>query len=47
MTSGHVVAKNHDTSGNVMARAHANPILDARMNQVEFAGVEVTESLHN
>ena len=38
MTKGHVVAYSHDASGNVMGRAHTNPILDTRMYQVEFAG---------
>ena len=30
-----------------MGKAHANPILDTRMYQVEFAGGEVTESITN
>ena len=40
---GHVVARSHNTSGNMMGRAHMNPILDTRMYQVEFAGGKVTE----
>ena len=34
-----------DTSRNIMKRAHANPILDPRMYQVEFVGGKVTELL--
>ena len=42
MARGHVVAWSHDASGNVMCRAHTNSILDSRISQVEFTGVEVT-----
>ena len=38
MTRGHVVAWSHDANGHVIGRAHANPILDTRMYQIEFAG---------
>ena len=30
-----------------MGRAHANPVLDTRMDQVEFAGSKVTELTTN
>ena len=31
MARGHVVVWSHDTSGNIMGRAHTNLILDTRM----------------
>ena len=37
MARGHVVACSHDASGNVMGKAHKDPILDTRIYQVEFA----------
>ena len=37
------MAQSHDVNGNIMGRAHANPILDTRVNKVEFAGNEVVE----
>ena len=42
MAIGHVVALNCNTNGNIMGRAHTNPILDTRTYQVEFAGGKVT-----
>ena len=42
MAIGHVVALNCNTNGNIMDRAHTNPILDTRTYQVEFAGGKVT-----
>ena len=47
MERGHVVAWSHDASWNVMGKAHTNPILDARMYQVEFARDKVTELTAN
>ena len=44
---GHVVEQSHDARGNIMGRAHTNPILDTRMYQVEFAGVEFTKLTTN
>ena len=41
MERGHVVAQSHDSSGNIMDRAHINPKLDTMMYQVEFAGGKV------
>ena len=38
MARGHVVACSHDVNGNVMGRAHTNPIIDTKMYKVEFAG---------
>ena len=38
MARGHVLAQSHDASGNIMDRAHANPIMDTSLYQVEFAG---------
>ena len=35
---GHVVAWSCAANGNVMGRAHANPILDTRLCQVQFTG---------
>ena len=46
MAGGYVVVQSHDASGNVMGRAHKNPILDT-MYQVEFAVGEVTELTTN
>ena len=43
MARGHLVACSCDASGNVMGRAHTNPILHSRMCQIEVAGDEVTE----
>ena len=43
MAKGHVVAHSHDVDRNIGGRAHANPILDTRMYQVEFTGSEVME----
>ena len=37
----------HYAHGNVLGRAHANPILDTRMCQVAFAGGYVTELTAN
>ena len=47
MAMGHVVGHSHDASGNVMGRAHTNPILDTRMCQVKFTGGKVTELITN
>ena len=47
MASGDVVAQNHNTSGNIVGRAHTISILDTRMNQVEFVGGKGTESTAN
>ena len=43
MARGHVVAHSHEVSGNVISRAHTNPILDTKMYQVEFARSVVTK----
>ena len=37
----------YDATGNDIGSAHANPILDTRMCQVEFAGDKVTELTDN
>ena len=37
----------HDSNGNVLGRAHANPILDIRLYQVEFAGGKAIELTTN
>ena len=47
MARGHVVAQRHDVSGNIMARAYTNPIMDTRLYQVEFNGVKVMELTAN
>ena len=47
MTMGHAVAQTHDANGNVMGRCHTNPIFGTMVNQVQFAGGEVTESTTN
>ena len=47
MARGHVVARSCNASGNIMARAHTNPILDTRIYQVEFSGGKVTELITN
>ena len=39
----HVLEWCRNTNGNMMGRAHTNPILNTRMYQVEFAGGKVTE----
>ena len=43
MASGHVVAWSCYANEYVMGMAHANPILDTRMCQVEFTGGDITE----
>ena len=43
----HLVAWSHNARGNIMGRAHTNPILDTRMYQVELAGGKVTELTAN
>ena len=43
----HIVVQSHDTSGNVMGRAHTNPTLDTRMYHIEFDGVEITKLTAN
>ena len=43
----HIVASSCNASGNLMDRAHTNPILDTRMYQVEFVGGKVTELTTN
>ena len=43
----HVVSWGHYANGNVMGRARANPILDTRMDKVEYAGGEITELTNN
>ena len=47
MTKFHVVAQNYDANKNAMGRVHANPILDTRMYEVEFADGDVTELTAN
>ena len=44
---GHIVAWSGNTNGNVMGRAHTNPILDTRMYQIEVTGGKVTEFTTN
>ena len=44
---GHLVAWIHSARGNIMGRAHMNPILDTRMYKVEIAGGKVTELTTN
>ena len=38
MTRVHGIAWSHDTNGNVMDKAHANPFLDTKLYQVKFTG---------
>ena len=47
MARVHAMAFSHDVNGNIMGRAHTNPILDTRMYQVEFAGIEVKDLTSN
>ena len=47
MARSHVVTSRHNASGNIMGRAHMNPILDTRMYHVEFAGGKATELMDN
>ena len=47
ITRGHVVARSHDASGNIMGRAHANPIMDTRLYEDNFAGFKVTKLTAN
>ena len=47
MARGNIVARSRDPNGNLMGRSHTNPIMDARMYQVEFTGAEVTELTAN
>ena len=47
MARGHVVAQSCDANGNIMGRAHTNPILDTILYQVEFSGGKVTEITMN
>ena len=43
MARGHVVAWSHDANGNMMDKAHINPIIDNMMYQTAFTGGKVTE----
>ena len=43
MAWGHLVTWSHNSSGNIMSRDHASPIMDTRQYQVEFKGGKVTE----
>ena len=45
MARGLVVVQSHNDIGNIMGRA--NPILDTKMHQVEFAGSKITELAEN
>ena len=45
MARGHVVAWSCNAKGNVMVRAHANPVIDTSLYQVEFTGGEITKKL--
>ena len=47
MGGGHAVAHKRDAEGNTMVRAHADPILDTRVYQVEFPGGKDAESSTN
>ena len=47
LASGHLVECSCNFDGNVIGRAHTNPILDTRMDQVEFAEGKVTELTTN
>ena len=47
MARDNVVEWSCDARGNIMGRAHMNPILDTRIYQIEFAGGKVTESTAN
>ena len=47
MARGHIVAWSHNANGNVMSRAHTNPILETRVYQVEFARGKVTKFTAN
>ena len=47
MAMGHVVVWCCNASGNIMGRAHTNPILDTRMYQVEVTWRKVTEFTTN
>ena len=47
MARDQVVAQSHDANGNIISRAHKNPILDTWMYQIEFAMVKVTELTAN
>ena len=44
---GHVLTQSHDASENLIGMAHANPILDTRINQIKFTGGKVTELTAN
>ena len=41
MARGHAVAQSHDANGNIVGRAHTNPILDTGMYQVKFVGARL------
>ena len=43
MARGDVMALSCNASGNIMGRAHANPIMDTRLYQVKATGGKVTE----
>ena len=47
VAKGNIVAQSHDANGNAMCRAHAHPILDIRMYELEFAGGEIIEFTTN
>ena len=47
MARGHAVAQSHNAGGNIMGRAHAIPIMDTILYQVEFAGGKIIELTAN
>ena len=44
LARGHVVVQSHDASGNIMGRAHTNPILDTGMYQVSLLEASLQNS---
>ena len=47
MASSNIVTWNWNANGNAMGRAHAHPLIDTRLYQVELAGSKVTELTTN
>ena len=47
MARSYVVAWSCNASGHIMGKAHANPIMNTRMYQVDFGGGKVTELFAN
>ena len=47
MTRGHVVTQSCNAHGNIMGRAHENPVMDTRLYQVELTTNNIAKSMYS